>query len=301
VQTTIAEAKSAQSAAQKEQEETGKKILQGHVQEHLAQHELKEAKHEAKLSESMVDEAHVEEEVASSLADTGGGFDDLEKSEEKREEVDERLKNAKAELVALKLAAEKSKAAAEAASGAWEEKNEAVETLRKVLAKADSRYAEAKYEIDEVKHEENTAIEDRDQSKAEDEVATETLNTAHALATAAALKVSAAGNADEAEMKALLGDPEEAKKEAIARVKDQDGISQDGNSLVAEDGSIEEAFIKRYNEMPLPDNGANPILEAEARAQLKDDKEDEATAAASAPGPAEIAAATSNGLAPSSN
>merc|ERR1719198_2556021 len=99
-------------------------------------------------------------------------------------------------------------------------------------------------------------------------------------------------------MKALLLDPEEAEKEAVARVKDQDGISKDGNPLVAPDGSIEQAYIQRFNEMPLPNNGRNPILEAEARAQLLDDKEQDATAAAAAPGPAETAAAASTGVMP---
>jgi len=297
VETRMAEAKSARAAAAKEQKDTDKQILSQHVAEHLAQQELKDAKHEAKLSESMVDEAKVEEEVASSLADTGGGLEDLEQSEEKREEVDERLKNAKAEVVALKLASEKAKAAAEAAETALQEKTEKLDELRTVLRKADGRFAESEYEIHHTEHDEIIATEDRDQAKAEDENANKALQVAHGLATAASLKATAAANAEEEQMKALLRDPEEAKKEAIARVKDQDGLSKDGNPLIAEDGSIEQAFIQKYNEMPLPDNGNNPILEAEARAQIKDDQEREATAVASAPGVAETAAAASTSMA----
>lgn len=246
----------------------------------------------------MVDEAHVEEEVASSLADTGGGEEDMEASEEKREEVNERLKKAKAEVVTMKMAAESTKAAAEAAEAALLKKKDELEALHRVLAKADSRYAEAKYEIERTESDEMVAEENRDQAKAEDENAAKALTVSHGLANAATLKLTSAANADEAQMKAFLMDPEEAEKEAIARIKDRDGLSEDGEKLVADDGSIEQDYVQKYDQMPLPDNGNNPILEAEARAQLKDDQENEATQVAAAPGVAETAAAAATGVMP---
>jgi DNA repair exonuclease SbcCD ATPase subunit len=298
VKTKMAESKSAKEAAEKEQGETDKKIQAGHLAEHLAEKELKDAKHEAKLSESMVDEAHVEEEVASSLADTGGGEEDMEASEEKREEVNERLKKAKAEVVTMKMAAESTKAAAEAAEAALLKKKDELEALHRVLAKADSRYAEAKYEIERTESDEMVAEENRDQAKAEDENAAKAFTVSHGLANAATLKLTSGANADEAQMKAFLMDPEEAEKEAIARIKDQDGLSEEGEKLVADDGSIEQDYVQKYDQMPLPDNGNNPILEAEARAQLKDDQENEATQVAAAPGVAETAAAAATGVMP---
>lgn len=69
-----------------------------------------------------------------------------------------------------------------------------------------------------------------------------------------------------------------------------DGFSESGKPLISADGSIAAAYIKMFDDMPLPDNGQNPILEAEARAQLKDDAVKDATAVATAPGPAQTAA-----------
>jgi len=297
VQTKIAESKSAKEAAHKEQQGVSKKLMQGHVAEHLAQHELKEVKESAELAESNEDEATVEVQVAEAGADSGGAEDDLEQSEAEREEANERLKQAKADVVTYKLASEKSKAAVEAAKQALETKKEAVQTLHKLLTKADGRFAAAEYDISEMEETEVTAEEDQAEAKAEEKNAAEALTSAHALASAAAQKANAEASGDAAFMKALLLDPKEREKHALGQVKDMDGFSKAGKPLVSADGAIAAAYIKMFNDMPLPDNGRNPILEAEARASLKDDSEKDATAAATAPGPTQTAAVAAAGAA----
>merc|ERR1712146_165882 len=98
----------------------------------------------------------------------------------------------------------------EAAASALEEKKSQTEELRQQLTKADGRFAQAKYDIDQAERKEITVTEDKDQAKAEQENAAKTLDTANGLANAAALKAGAAQNADEEQMRALLRDPEEA-------------------------------------------------------------------------------------------
>jgi len=288
VKRKIAEAQSGMSAARKEADDLSKQIIVAHTESHEASHEVDQVKNDAKLAESFVDEATVEEEVASSLAATGGGDEDLEASQSKRDDANERLKSAKAEIVARKIGVEKAKAAVSAAEAALATKQDKLKELHRELQKADKRFADAKYEENDQEHEEIVATEDRDQAKAEEANARKALIVAHGLATAAAMKASNQANAEEAHMKALIEDPEEYAKEAQARVRDQDGISEKGELLVAPDGAISQQYISKFDAMPLPDNGRNPILEAEARASLKDDSSEKAaTNAAATPGPAE--------------
>jgi len=266
----IAEADSAMTAAKKESEDLEQKIGLGHTAEHAAAHEFAEVKHDEKLAEAFVQQSKVEEEVASSMAYSGGGEDDLEDSQEKRDDANERLKTAKAEIGARKLGTEKAKAAVLAAQADLQKKEKNLRELHALLQKADKRYANAKYDKRNNEHLENDAIEGRDQMKAEEEVARKRVTISHGLATAAVMKVAGQAKADEAHFKALIEDPEEHRKEVRARVEDQDGISEDGEPLISPDGDIARQYMEKFNAMPLPDNGRNPILEAEAQAQLDD-------------------------------
>lgn len=281
VKRKMAEAQSAMTAARKESGDIEKKLSIGTNEEHDAMHELESVKHDAKLAATFVDEAKVEEQVASSLAETGGGDEDLEESQAKRDDVNERLKTAKAEIVARKLSLEKARAAERSAEEAFLAKKDKIKELHLLLQKADRRYADAKYEHHVEEHDEMIATEDRDQRKAEEANALKALKITHGLASAAAMKASNSANAEEAHMRALIEDPEEYAKEEAARARDQDGISEKGEFLVSPDGAISQQYISKFDSMPLPDNGRNPILEAEARASLKDDSSD-----ATAPGSA---------------
>jgi len=245
--------------------------------------DLQEAKRNEHKAASLSMAAKIMHKVASAEADSSGGDDtDLSKSTIKREEFNENLKHSMTTVSAMELEVEKSKHTVNKATAAWQAKEDAVHENVRQLRIADGQFADAKYEIDQAKHEMDDATENQSQAKAEDDNAQKELKIARGLEDSMELKLNNADNADEASMQALLGAPREAEQEAAKMAQDRDGLSSEGNELVAADGVIAADFIKRFSELPLPDNGRNPILEAEARASLADN-EQEATMLSQAP------------------
>lgn len=291
VKTAEAEANSAKSAARKEEQLDEAKIIKSTTARNIAKTDYKSVKKAEKLAKAMVRGEKVEVEVASSLAKTGSAKRNLKKSDKKREARNARLKKAKADTVSFKLAVAKAKAATTAAKAGLVSKQDTLQKLQRGLAKADHQFANAVYKIKKLRRKDEKVTEDKDQAKAEDKLDTKTYKSAHELATAAALKANQAKNGNEAALKALLRDPKEAKKEALLRVKDQNGISDLGTSLIAPKGAVSKDYISKFNKMPLSHSGRNPILEAEARASLKDTSADAALKVATTPGPAAVAAA----------
>merc|ERR1711907_798486 len=270
VKTSEAEAQSAKSAARKEQQLDEAKIIKAHIAVGIAHRDYKQAKRAEGLAKAWVRVLGVQKEVASSLAKTGGARRALKEADKQRTARNENLKTDKADIVSSKLAVEKAKAATAAAKAGFTAKTEALQGLQRALSKADRQFSNAVYKISGLKGKEETAKEDKIQAAAEDKIDNKKYKTAHALATAAALKVNNSKGAEEKSLKALLNDPKEAKKEAILKVKDQNGISDLGTPLIAAKGAIAEAYKKKFNALPLPQSGRNPILEAQAKASLTD-------------------------------
>lgn len=233
--------------------------------------ELAAVKKQEMKAQAFVEEAKVEVQVASADAETSGGDDDdLEKSEEERTESDDGLKTAEAELVARKLALVKVEAAIKAARRNVEVKKDAVVTLREELGEADNRYATATTDI---AHDNRAELGLKlNEAEAQDaaQTAKKDMRTAHALAHAAQLATTNDKSADMATRKALLGDSEAAEYEAIKKAKDHDGLSITGEPLVAPDGAIASEYMAKFNSIKLPEEGANPILEAESKAAVQD-------------------------------
>merc|ERR1712178_416946 len=122
----------------------------------------------------------------------------------------------------------------------------------------------------------------------------------HAEATAAALELETANSAKatEAELKAKMRDPQFALKEAMEKVKDQDGLSNKGTRLVARAGKVAAEYTQQFKKLPLPSSGTNHILEAQASAAIKDTSKSNpvsqaATKNVQTPGTAAVAAAKS--------
>lgn len=291
IKTKEAEQQSARSAARKQQHADEAKIVKAHMAIMLAKKDYKQTVRAEGLAKAMVRGEMVNKEIASSLARSGGARRNLKKADKRRAELNERLKTAKANIVSNKLAVVKAKAATAAAKAALTTKKEDLAKINRSLRKADGQFSNAVYNIKGLRGKQDAAKEDVDQYKAEDKIASKKYKEDHALATAAAMKVNGAKGADEKTRKALLGDPKEAKKQALLKVKDQNGISDFGTNLIAGKGEITKAYVKAFNKLPLPSSGRNPILEAEAKAQLNDKSAAAALKVATTPGPAAVAAA----------
>merc|ERR1712139_407846 len=291
IKTKEAESQSAKSAARKKQQLDEANIIKAHIAVNLARTDYKQTKKAEKLTKARERELGVEEEVDSTLAKTGDARRNLKKAEKERAARNENLKTTKANIVSTKLALEKANAATVAAKAALTSKQDALKALHRRLRKVDGQFASAVYSIKQLKSEQETAQEDKDQAVAEDKLANKKYKESHALATAAALTVNGSKDAKEKTLKALVNDPKEAKKEALLKIKDQDGISDLGTSLVAAKGAIAKSYVKQFNKLPLPRSGRNPILDAEAKASVRDDAATAALKVATTPGPATIAAA----------
>lgn len=279
--TKVEEFKSAKTAARKEQMDMHLKLEAGIEGIAQAKDELDEVKKQEMKAQAFVEEARVEEKVASADAETSGGDDDdLEKSEEERAEVDDGYKRAKAELVARKLALVKIEAAIQAAKRNVEVKKDAVITLREELGEADARYATSDTEIKHATKEEGALKLDEAEAQDAQKTAKKHMGTAHALAHAAQMSANNDKTADMATRKALLGDSEAAEYEALKKVKDHDGLSTTGQDLVAKDGVVSSMYMSKFKEIPLPKEGSNPILEAEATAAVQDKTGDDPDMAA---------------------
>jgi len=291
LETKIAESKSARDASKQQQHTMERKVKKLHVEVHLAEGEYHRVKKSEEMSAEMVDSEKVEKIVAGAQAQTSGGRDvNLKKAEEKRGTADERLKEADAGIVTQKLAHEKVKAALEAAKAGLTSKKEELKAAYAALRKADVKFSHSVYDIKDFKAQKEPLDEVLNERKTLAKQAEKKMRRAHIMANAAALKASNAPNAAQAEMKALLENPKEALREAKASAKDADGISKKGKPLVAPKGSLEKAFEKDFSKLPLPSNGENPILEAEATASLRDTTPEEASKVAQAPDVAAVAA-----------
>merc|ERR1712196_361947 len=213
------------------------------------------AKKEQKKAAAYVDEAKVFARVASADSGTsGGGTENLERAERRRDESNEEAKKAKAELVARQLAYGKLEAALQAAKADVDKKELAFEATRDSLHEADHRYATALFNIKTGKKERMNLEIDLAAAKSHDNDMQREQHVAHGLAHAAVLVAKNDPSGDEEVM------------EAIGSAKDHDGISDDGKPLVAAPCSIAAEYKRRFAALPLPDSGRNPILEAEARA-----------------------------------
>merc|ERR1719409_1777466 len=284
VQTKIAEGKSARDAAKKQTELGESKIIKAHLDENMAKEEYKKVGRKYQFAKSMLRGAEVDVAVAAAAKNTGGGSSNLKKSAARREEADQAKKDADASVVVKKLAKEKMKAALEAAKKGYEEKREALKAVQGGIRKADKNFASAVYDIKQETNNEEPLLEENAQAKAEDKFAAKAERKAHELATAAVLKASGDKKADEAEMNAMLGNPKEQRKLIREKVKDQDGISNQGKNLVASKKTLENDFINKFDKLPFPDN-SNAILNARVAANLIYDTKD-AQNLASSQGPA---------------
>merc|ERR1712196_56621 len=251
--TSIEEAKAARLAAKKEQREWKNKEDNAHMAMINARDELAAVKKQEKKAAAYVDEAKVFARVASADSGTsGGGTENLERAERRRDESNEEAKKAKAELVARQLAYGKIEAALQAA--------------RADVDKKDHRYATALFNIKAGKKQKMKLEIDLAEAKSHDNDMQREQHVAHGLAHAAVLVAKNDPSGDEVQIKALLEDRDEEVMEAIGSAKDHDGISDDGKPLVAAPGSVAAEYKRRFAALPLPDSGRNPILEAEARA-----------------------------------
>merc|ERR1712164_203076 len=214
-----------------------------------------------------VDEAKVFARVASADSGTsGGGTENLERAERRRDESNEEAKKAKAELVARQLAYGKIEAALQAARADVDKKELAFEATRDSLHEADHRYATALFNIKAGKKQKMKLEIDLAEAKSHDNDMQREQHVAHGLAHAAVLVAKNDPSGDEVQIKALLEDRDQEVMEAIGSAKDHDGISDDGKPLVAAPGTVAAEYKRRFAALPLPDSGRNPILEAEARA-----------------------------------
>jgi len=269
VGTKIEEAKAAKLAAKNEQDATHAKLEKAHMDAINAHAELAQVKEQDMKAQAFVDEAKVQVEYADSNAETAGGDnEDLEQAQTERDSMNQELKEAKAELVSRQLAYGKIEAAVEAAKTAAMQKDREVEAIQVSLSEADNKFVVAVTAIKHGEKEQEHAMEMKASAQAHEEDVHKRLRVAHGLAHAASLVSNKDPRGEQTQIKALMGDQEEAQYEAIGQAKDHDGFGDDGKPLVAADGQIAAEYTKRYNSLPLPDNGQNPILEAEAAASV---------------------------------
>jgi hypothetical protein len=292
LETDIEEARSAKRAAKTEQFNLHQKLEQSATNWHNAADELHAVKQQVERAAAFLDEAKVQVQMASAEAQTSGADEeDLAVSETKRDEVDESYKEAQAELVSRKLALSKLDDVEASAKLAVGQKHMLMEEAMENLNGADRNYAEALWK-------EKNAIKERDElepevaaSKGEAELTEKEQSIAHGLATAAAKISQKDSSGEEAQMEALVQSAEEhsedsesdlgilhdvRQNEILGAVKDQDGFSESGKALVSPDGAIAAAYKKQFAALPLPNEGANPILDAEAKAATSKDNEAEA-------------------------
>jgi len=290
--TAQAEAKSARTAAAKKQKVLEQAIVGEHVKVALAKTEAKKINTAYKLAKAMVRGTQVEEQVAGAFAQSGGARLNLKKAESSRKRATGRWKKAKADIEARRKGVVQAKLAKVAGAANLKSKLDSLAKTHHALNKADKEFSAAQYKIDHLQDTLETEKEDVVQYSAEAHESDKAYRTAHKLAMAAAMKLNKDKKGEEATLEALLGDPDEERKEALAVVQDQDGISQKGYALVAPAGQVSADYIKRFDAMPIGDNGRNPILEAEASASVKDTATAAAAMkAATTPGPATLAAA----------
>jgi len=265
--TALFNIKAARLAAKKEQREWKHKEDDAHMAMINSRDELAAVKKQDKKAAAYVDEAKVFARVASADSGTsGGGTENLERAERRRDESNEEAKKAKAELVARQLAYGKIEAALQAARADVDKKELAFEATRDSLHEADHRYATALFNIKAGKKQKMKLEIDLAEAKSHDNDMQREQHVAHGLAHAAVLVAKNDPSGDEVQIKALLEDRDQEVMEAIGSAKDHDGISDDGKPLVAAPGSVAAEYKRRFAALPLPDSGRNPILEAEARA-----------------------------------
>jgi len=270
--TKVEENKAARLAAKKEQRDWKLKSDNAHMAMINARDELAAVKKQEKKAAAYVDAAKMLSRVASADGGTsGGGSENLERSERRRDESNDEAKTAKAQLVARQLAYGKIEAAVQAAHNDVNAKELAFESTRESLHESDHRFATAKYNIRNGKKSQVRLEIDLAAAQSHDDDMQRGMHVSHGLAHGASLVAKNDPSGDEVQIKALLedsadgGDMEE--KEAIGSAKDHDGMSDDGKPLVSAPGSIAADYKRRFAALPLPDNGQNPILEAEARAE----------------------------------
>merc|ERR1711871_405212 len=242
--TSIEEAKAARLAAKKEQREWKNKEDDAHMAMINARDELAAVKKQEKKAAAYVDEAKVFARVASADSGTsGGGSENLERAERRRDESNEEAKKA--------------------AKADVDKKELAFEATRDSLHEADHRYATALFNIKTGKKERMNLEIDLAAAKSHDNDMQREQHVAHGLAHAAVLVAKNDPSGDEVQIKAFLEDRDQEVMEAIGSAKDHDGISDDGKPLVAAPGSVAAEYKRRFAALPLPDSGRNPILEAE--------------------------------------
>lgn len=270
LRTKVAEAQSAQAAAKRDTRAHEKRLGEERTAEFEAKDAVKKVKKSYGVAKATLREAKVEHIVASSLAKSGGARRNLKKAEKRRALADARLKEAKAGIVAKKLAAEKSKAAMTAAKAAFEKAKLKVESTHGALHKDDERFSSAKYDESDYRQQLADALEDEAQRKAEAKNAAKHLKDAQEEASSAIMMANNDGSpkAQLAEDKYLLRVPKAARKEARASAKDHDGLSSKGKVLVSADGEVEADYLRRWDALKMPNVPTNPILDAQARAQI---------------------------------
>merc|ERR1711943_11575 len=218
--TSIEEAKAARLAAKKEQREWKNKEDNAHMAMINARDELAAVKKQEKKAAAYVDEAKVFARVASADSGTsGGGTENLERAERRRDESNEEAKKAKAELVARQLAYGKLEAALQAAKADVDKKELAFEATRDSLHEADHRYATALFNIKTGKKERMNLEIDLAAAKSHDNDMQREQHVAHGLAHAAVLVAKNDPSGDEVQIKALLEDRDEEVMEAIGSAK----------------------------------------------------------------------------------
>merc|ERR1712216_1058682 len=255
-----AEAKAAKKAAARKQKVLEQAIVGEHVKVALAKTEAKKINRAYKLAKAMVRGEKIEEKVTGAFAKSGGARRNLKKAEKDRKRLTGAWKKAKADIDMRQKGVVQAKVAKVAGDANLKAKLESLAKTHAALHKADKDFSSAEYKIHSLKDTIDEQKEDVVQYTAEAHESDKTYREAHALATAAILKV-----------------------------KDQDGISNKGYPLVAAAGKVSADYIKRFDALPMGNNGRNPILEAEASASVKDT----ATAAgamkaAATPGPATL-------------
>lgn len=266
-QTTIEEQTAAKIAAKREQREWHIKLDNALIDMANARDELVAVKRQDKKAAAFVDQAKVNVQVEDAMGGSGGGSENLNRAERRRDEANEEVKSAKATLVARELAESKLQKAITAAKTNVNEKELAVETTRDTLHAADRKYAVAKFNIKEAKGKLDELTVDLAEAKAHEKHADFRMRIDHGLAHAAALVSKGDPSGDEIQIRALLDAPAEERREALGQVEDHDGLSNKGKPLVAPKGSIEALYKQKYAELPSPTaSDTNPILEAEARA-----------------------------------
>merc|ERR1711871_1808488 len=168
------------------------------------------AKKQDKKAAAYVDEAKVFARVASADSGTsGGGSENLERAERRRDESNEEAKKAKADLVARQLAYGKLEAALQAAKADVDKKELAFEATRDSLHEADHRYATALFNIKTGKKERMNLEIDLAAAKSHDNDMQREQHVAHGLAHAAVLVAKNDPSGDEVQIKALLEDRDE--------------------------------------------------------------------------------------------